>query len=325
MRFKLLRKKLSKVIKIGLFLRHYLKQSTLKSTTNTKRIIICFDGIFPHGGLVDRLKGIVSFYEVAKLLNYEFYIQFDDPFHLDVFLKPNKVNWRIQRKDIKWHLTKTRLLYVVNNFEINPLEVIKQSNADTFIVYANIDYFKTFYKGIGESDLEDKWRASFNQLFAKTKLLKDKILEVETDKYISIHTRFTSLMGDFVDSSKKTISEAEKQELLNKLRIEVKWVLKQTAYKCYVFSDSVRFLNYINSNEAIHLVEGNPFHMDNYKGGSTLDKHLKTMLDFFMLVNSEAIYFLKVSPMYHSSFSKYAAIIGNKPFNVISKADSYSA
>ncbi len=316
---KAIKKRLRKGYKKIIFFWNYKRQLTLKKHRSKKRIVICFDGIFPHGGLVDRLKGIISFYEIAKILDYEFYIQFDNPFNLDAFLEPNIVNWLIDRKTVKWHPSKTKFVYVVNDFDAKPLEIIKKSKADTFIIYANIDYLNTFYPSQDTEILEHKWRTSFNELFKKTKHLNDRLNRVENEKYIALHTRFTSLMGDFVDSSVKVISEAQKQKLLNQLQAEVKHIIEVANYKCYGFSDSIRFLNYIKEKENIHLVEGNPFHMDSFKEDSTIDAHLKTLLDFFMIANSEAVYFLKVAPMYHSSFSKYAAIIGNKPFKMISK------
>ena len=319
MSVKSIKKVLRKHVKKTLFYLHYAKQISLKSNTDRKRIIICFDGLFPHGGLVDRLKGIVSFYEIAKLLDYDFYIQFDNPFNLDTFLEPNTVNWLINRSDVTWHPTQTKLIYVVNNFDAKPLESIKKSNANTFIVYANIDYFNTFYPSVNAKTLEDKWRVSFNELFKKSEVLNEKLKGVENEKYIAFHTRFTSLMGDFADSTTKVLSETEKETLLKQLQGEVQSIVKGTDYKCYAFSDSVRFLEDIKTKENVHIVEGNPFHMDNYQGGSTIEGHLKTMLDFFMIANSEAVYFLKIDPMYHSSFSKYAAIIGDKPFKMISQ------
>lgn len=298
---------------------YYTKRISFVSNKKKKRIIICFDGLFPHGGLVDRLKGIVSFYEASKILNYEFFIQFDNPFNLDAFLEPNSVNWLIDGKDVGWHPTKTKLLYLINNFDANPIEIIKKSNANTFIVYANIDYLNAFYPEAKPSIIENKWRHSFNELFKKTKLLNDKLKGVENEKYIAFHSRFTSLMGDFVDSSVKIISEEEKQNLLSQIQTVMQGVINKTSMKSYAFSDSIRFLDFIKAKEPIHLVEGNPFHMDNYKGGSTLEAHLKTMIDFFMIANSEKVYFLKVDPMYHSSFSRYAAIIGDKPFTMLTK------
>ncbi len=284
-----------------------------------KRIIVCFNGVLPHGGLVDRLKGIVSFYEIAKYLNYDFYIQFDDPFNLDIFLEPNVIDWRIDRENVQYHPTKTKIVYTVNNFNVNPLDIIRKSDAETFLIYANVDYLKVFYPHETSEFLEVKWKTNFNELFKKSELLKLKLKEVEKDKYICFHTRFTTLMGDFVDSTSKMLSETQKGELLNTLQINVQDILKTAKYKCYAFSDSVRFLNDIKKKENVFLVEGKPFHMDNYKGGSTIERHLKTLLDFFMIANSEAVYFLKIGPMYHSSFSKYAAMIGNKPFIMIIK------
>lgn len=319
MQFKSIKKRLGVFSKKMKFFLHYSKRLKLKGYNTEKRIIVCCDGLFPHGGLVDRLKGIMSFYEISKVLDYKFYIQFDKPFELKVLLEPNKVNWFIGRKDIKWHPTKTKLVYLVNNFNVNPLEIIKRSKANTFIVYANIDYFERIYNTSTNIDLENKWRISFNELFKRTEFLNTKLESLENKNYIAIHTRFTSLMGDFTDSSVKIISEEKKRKLLVDLQFEINKILKESKHKCYVFSDSTLFLQYIANKENIHLVEGNPFHMDDYNNISKLEDHLKTMLDFFMIANSETVYFLKIKPMYHSSFSKYAALIGNKPFKVISR------
>lgn len=319
MLIKKLKKKLSFIFKKAKLLAYHSKNLRIKKHQGKKRIIICFNGVLPHGGLVDRLKGIVSFYEISKILEYDFYIQFDNPFQLDVFLEPNSVSWMIDKSAIKYYPISTKIIYIVNDFNINPLEEIKSSSAHTFLVYANIDYSKKMYPELNEKELETKWRLNFNELFKKSKLLSDKLDAIETDKYISIHTRFTNLMGDFVDSSVKTISENEKETLLLKLQKEIKVILSKTDYKCYVFSDSVHFLNYIKQNLAVSIVGGNPFHMDNFKGDSTLEANLKTLLDFFMIANSETVYFLKVGSMYSSSFSKYAAIIGDKPFKMVTE------
>lgn len=314
---KTLKNTLSRTFKKIKILTHYACRINFKNRPVEKKIIICFDGLFPHGGFVDRLKGIVSFYEISKLLNYKFYVQFDNPFLLNLFLESNKIDWYIDRKEVRWEPFGTKFLYLVNNFEANPLEIVKKSKAETFIVYSNIDYLKTFYPEFTKSELEYKWRENFNELFQKTDYLSNKLNSVEHDKYISIHTRFTSLMGDFSDTTIKILSEDKKQELQSRLHFRVKEIINNSDYKCYVLSDSVNFLNFIKEKEVVYLVEGEPLHMDDFGGVSTLEKHLKTILDFFIIVNSEAVYFLKVEPMYSSSFSKYAAIIGNKPFTTI--------
>ncbi|WP_299888620.1 hypothetical protein [uncultured Lacinutrix sp.] len=282
-----------------------------------KRIIVCFNGVLPHGGLVDRLKGIVSYYEIAKCLDYDFYIQFDDPFSLDVFLESNVLDWKIKRKEVQYHPTKTKIIYTVNNFNINPLDSIKKSNAETFLIYANIDYLKILHPNEASAFLEEKWKTNFNELFKKSKLLESKLKGIEKDKYICFHTRFTTLMGDFVDTTSLILNNTEKDKLINQLQKEIQVITESSNHKCYAFSDSIHFLNTIKAKEDINLVKGNPFHMDNFKNDDNLEGHLKTVLDFFMISESEKVYFLKIGKMYHSSFSKYAAIIGGKPFEII--------
>ena len=73
--FKFLKKKASKVHKQVKMILFYGQRLTLKQTNEAKTIVICFDGLFSHGGLVDRIKGMISFYEVAKQLNCDFKIR----------------------------------------------------------------------------------------------------------------------------------------------------------------------------------------------------------------------------------------------------------
>ena len=175
--------------------------------------MVCFDGLFTHGGLVDRLKGMVSFYQIATELGYDFKILFDNPFDLKTLLEPNQVNWQISRNQLKWHPTKSEFLYFVNNFNVNPLQIIRQSKAQTFYVYANIDYAKTTFPSLDKAQLENKWKISFNMLFKKSVFLESKLNAIETTPYIAFHSRFTTLMGDFVDTTEKVLSEIEKTTL----------------------------------------------------------------------------------------------------------------
>ena len=74
---KKIKSKISKNIKLLKFYFLYFNKITFKNKTKgRKEIIIVFDGNFPHGGLVDRLKGILSFYQVAKKTDADFKIYF---------------------------------------------------------------------------------------------------------------------------------------------------------------------------------------------------------------------------------------------------------
>lgn len=294
-------------------LSHYIRYISFKEVKK-KQIVVCFDGLFSHGGLVDRLKGIVSFYQIAQKLDYDFKILFDDPFELDVFLEPNKVDWKVNRKSIVWHPFETKILYTVNKFNINPLQIIQSSKAQLFYVYANIDYTKKIFKTNGD-EFETIWRKSFNDLFKKSLLLEGKLNEeIRRGTFISFHSRFTSLMGDFTDTTNKILSNKEKERLLNKLLTIIKRIKSETNKRVFVFSDSKKFISFIESKTDVKIVKGTPFHMDDYNNSPNMEGHLKTFIDFFILSKSEGIYFLHIPPMYNSSFSKYASIVGNTKF-----------
>lgn len=295
---------------------HYSKYLNLEEI-KTKQIVVCFDGLFPHGGLVDRLKGIVSFYLIAKELGYDFKILFDTPFELSMFLQPNTIDWEFKKHNIKWHPTKTKYLYLINNFDANPLDIIRKSQAHQFFVYANIDYSKSVFPELNQSNLEKKWREGFNQLFTKSDYLEDKLNAISTKPFIAFHSRFTSLMGDFKDTSKKKLSKEAKETLCEKLLQIINRVKQQEQQNAYLFSDSVNFINYIKQHVNIDVIEGNPFHMDNFEMRDGIEGHIKTLVDFFMISKSNKVYFLKVSPMYNSSFSKYAAVIGSVTFECL--------
>lgn len=295
---------------------HYLKYFSFKQPEQ-KQIVICFDGLFSHGGLVDRLKGIISFYQIAKVLGYEFKIVFDNPFELGIFLEPNELDWELERDKISWHPTKSKCLYLMNNFNVNPLEIIKKSKSNQFFVYANIDYAKTTFPELSTIVLENKWRDDFNSLFKKSDLLKDKLNMFSSETYISFHSRFTTLMGDFHDTTTKVLSKDQKKELCIKLLALINKAKAEQKLKVYVFSDSVNFVKYVKENTEVSVVDGNPFHMDNFNKNNNLDGHLKTLIDFFLIAKSEKVYFLNIKPMHNSSFSKYAAIIGGTNFKVL--------
>ena len=298
-------------------LRHHIKHLSFKNNSNQKRIIICFNGVVPHGGLVDRLKGIISFYDIAKTLDYEFYIQFNNPFNLNAFLEPNKCDWSIKDVAVTYNPITTKIISIINNFDVNPLQIIKKSKANTFLVYSNIDYLSKIHNDLSEKALSEKWRHHFNVLFKKSDMLQQKLNVISEQPFNSFHTRFTSIMGDFVDTTSYVISETEKEALLLKLKNKVTELTNTSNIKYYAFSDSSIFLNYIAKECSVNLVEGQPFHMDDFNGDSTLEAHLKTLLDFFMIAKSKKVYFLKADKMYNSAFSKYAAIVGDKSFQRI--------
>lgn len=314
---KKLKNKIGRWRKKTILLTHYSKYLSLKPSNKQKQIIVCFDGAVEHGGFVDRLKGILSFYQISKKLNYNFFILFNHPFSLESLLEVNEIDWELRGNRPNWNPFKSKILYLNNNFDVNPLKVIEQSAARTFYVYANIDYSRTIHPSLTNSELEERWRNDFNILFKKSELLQKELNAVSVDSYIAFHSRFTSLMGDFKDTTSHSLSLPEKKMLQASLLKKIKEKLASQTKQSYIFSDSLNFINYVTSNSDVKAIEGIPLHMDNFEGNNKLEGHLKTLVDFFMLSNSDVIYFLKAKKMYNSNFAKYAAIIGNTKFERI--------
>ena len=174
-----------------------------------------------------------------------------------------------------WHPTKSKTLYLVNNFNVNPLKLIKNSKAKQFYVYANIDYGKTNFRDLNTEQLENKWRTDFNQLFKKSELLQAKLNEIATDPFIAFHSRFTTLMGDFKDTTTKILSKDQQNTLCNNLMTIINRVKTEQNKSAFVFSDSINFIKFVKQNTQVNTVEGNPFHMDNFINNNNIDGHLK--------------------------------------------------
>lgn len=294
----------------------HLLQSIRFSKSKKTTIIVCFDGVVSHGGLLDRLKGALSFYEVAKHKNVEFKICFNHPFQLTDFLEPNEVNWNIEK--ITYNPFQDEVLYLMNNFTVNPLDLISSNKKKKYFVYCNIDYLKTINSHLSDIKIHELWRNNFEQLFKKSLFLKEAMAKLPEESNIVCHTRFTTLMGDFADTTSIVLNEKEKEILVSKI-IEklVEIQLKNENTPIYVLSDSVVFLNIIKEKTNFKTLAGTPKHVDVNSNSSNVDEHLKTFTDFYFMSNSNQVYLMKIDKMYNSGFSKYAAIIGNKPFSIV--------
>jgi hypothetical protein len=313
---KLIKNKIARCYRYLILIRCYSTKLSFSNSNQKKQIIICFDGNFSHGGLVDRIKGIISFYEISKILNCEFKIFFNHPFELTDFLKPNKLDWTLNEKDLKYSVLSSKILYLNNDFKTNPLELLKKSKAKTFFVYCNVDYLSALYPNKIESELSKIWRNNYLELFKSSHYLKEKLVNISGPR-IAFHTRFTTLMGDFSDSTKLILNEKEKQDLIRKVVKSIdETIVLYPDKTIYVLSDSEFFLNYIKSNTSYKTLEGSPKHLENNKNRD-IDFHIKTFLDFYFLIKSDMIFLIKIDQMHNSSFSKYASILGNRSFKRI--------
>ncbi len=295
--------------------KYYTDKSSTPQINPPEGVIMMYDGRYPHGGLADRLRGLLSVYYLCKKFHRPFYINWVFPFHLSDYLVPNEINWLIPEGDISYNKKTSRLCVVdyTNGF-------YGESFLDQYIlkkVICSEECQKHIYSNahLGERHYHDL----FKHLFKPSSILDEKLKQITDEigsEYYSFSFRFLSLLGDFADTvSFKNISEREQIQLMENCKSELSKMIKKVPlnYKILIASDSKRFLDYIKDlSPRIYIAPGDISHVD--KGNGSNDSHLKTFVDFFLLMNAQTIHLMKTGMMYNSGFPQLASILGGKPY-----------
>ena len=124
------------------------------------------------------------------------------------------------------------------------------------------------------------------------------------------------LLGDFKDCEGITLSSGQ-QDCLIKQSLDVLQYIKDTNpefRKILVTSDSMKFLNATKSLPFVYVIEGEVGHI-NFTCSD--DVNMKTFLDFFMIAHADKVFLAKSEKMYNSEFSRRAAMIYNKEFELV--------
>lgn len=294
-------------------------KSAQKPIHKKKKIVCIYDSKVKIGGWADRLRGILSVYQVCKKQNVDFKILFDYPFPIERYLIPNRVQWTINRSDLCFDLTSTDLCFVSSRTGRN-YEMRKQEQW----------FKKEFRKGFNEYHVRTNAAFSykydfaklFNELFRFSPLLEDLIANqrmVLKEDYISVSFRFLDLLGDFNETASRGAlkSEEERQKLIN-LGIKQLEILheKHPQEKILVNSDSTTFLQIASALPYTHIIPGEVHHVDSPESAPN-SAHDKTITDFFMIANAKSIYLVVAEKMYNSGFPYAASKLYGRPFHRI--------
>lgn len=297
---------------------HHLKRSGFERPAKL-RIVFCCNGVVPHGGLVDRLKGITSMYEIALQIEAEFYIQFTNPFELSTYFEPNAVAWK--RSEIRFNPLYDRILHRIVHKDqqgVNPLDWFDDASPRTYFVYTNYNYLPNLFPDISWAQISDIRRAHFNTLFRRSNLLMKELSALPQEKRVVCHTRFVGMLGDFNDIFNRRLTESEITTLFATLDERLAQIASQHPdCPLYVLSDSPRFLAHIESLGTYRILPGTPKHIDVKNSETSTADHLKTITDFIFIAESEVIYGLQIPPLYPSTFCAGAAVLGKKQFKAI--------
>lgn len=295
---------------------------TSVQTNNTigKRVVCIYDNKTMNGGLADRIKGIISIYEICKQRNLDFKILFTHPFNLTSFLIPNRVNWEIKREELNYNTKITDICYI-HSIAGTINEANKQrkwfnkwfaSNKREFHVRTNARIFDNKF-----------FAANFNELFTIAPRLQ-KSIDMQKSKigdcYISTSFRFLNLLGDFNETVGvvEQLKKQEKRELIEKNIKQLQILHNKYPDKIILTnSDSATFLQEAMKFDYVYVIPGNITHIDGTNSSNEYEAYEKTFLDFFMIANAERIFLFRTGKMYRSGYPGIASLINNRPFEII--------
>ena len=274
------------------------------------------DGRTMHGGMFDRLKGLISVYAVSKAQGKEFKINFTSPFRLERYLEPNNYDWSIGENELADSYPAARPLLLYGEC-YSPGRLLKNRRCEAHFYYgydslaAINDRYQTSYD----------WGELYHELFRPTTYLQqyiDNIARQLCNKYIAIHTRFLNLLGDKVETDINAELHAEQQQqLIKRIGNEIERVMKQHPdSRLLLASDSTRFVDYATRCfPTIYVVPGRISHIGTQQSDD--GQVIKMFLDYYMLASAQKVYGIVADGMWASAFPEYAARIGGISFERI--------
>lgn len=272
--------------------------------------IAMIDGRVWHGGICDRFKGIVSFYNYCHYTGKSFRIRYNYPFELTDFLVPNKEDWRIADKDISdsvWHVRPIctrgekgkRLLKLKTNRQVR--------------FYGNMDLSEYLHFPPFDND----WGVVFNHLFKPSERLQKELdlhrAEIGSD-YIAAVFRFQNLLGDFKEYKYKSITDEDYRERMIAANLNeiIRLHDAHPDMRILVTSDSATFLERASELDFVYAIRGEQSHVDTKMAKQS--NAIKPFVDFYMIAGAKKAYGVSIDEMYDSDFPVRAAMVGDIPF-----------
>lgn len=292
-------------------------------TEEDNQIIVMIDGKMAHGGMSDRLCGIISAYKYAKKSNKQFKIFWCYPYDLNLFLCPNLYDWSITNNP-SYIFPYSRPKYISqfgpDKGKSDAYFEKKIKNTSRILhLYTNAHYFSREEFGI-----------LFHELFKPSLRLNIAVNEhiKSYGCYYSITFRFQQLLGDFKEDGFQTLSTESKSQLIQECLDCVEYVhTLNPGVKILVTSDSVTFLNIAKSTfDYILTNSGNIVHMDfvGKKDEIDINVHMKSYVDLYTLAHAKKIYLANFTPLYSSTFPLMASMIyNNEYYSIIKNVDGF--
>lgn len=288
-------------------------------------IIILFNNKVTHGGLLDRIKGIISTVIIARELGYDYKVFTHSSFPIQQFLQDKSGDLYTTEQQLQYNGWNSKPVYFYNTFSFNRQQILSmfRKGRKQYHFYCNTDVLKHFFPQYSSDELNTLWRNTFNELFRFAPAFATDAATIlnNSNNTCGIHLRFHSLLGDFKEVLNLPIPATEQEALLQHCIANVVTLIRNGNFlQYYIASDSSIFLQRMQQHLDTHpfqqqaiIAQGQPAHIDVDYSSETL---YKTLQDFYLLSTCQTIYQVLAPKMYNSQFSKYAAIVGNAEYMI---------
>jgi hypothetical protein len=289
------------------------------------RLILMFDNNFSQGGLVDRLKGVVSAFYFSQKLNLQLFIFFSNP--EDPFISIlNQSNLKILTcvKQVSFSKKTSYPIVWINYFPRYGFKYLSRlSKSKQIHLYTNMNVLPNLFKTNLEAN--KAWSLIFNQIFIyNTPFVFQSLRPAIIKNIIGVHLRFIGLLGDFKDLRDHSVSSEYIKYMLDWCINNIISISDSNPYSYFlIVSDSKLFLEYLENYFNSTLLK-NKIIIDKKNIAHTalsLDQMIfnKAYSDFISLSMCHKIFQLRYGKMHKSDFSKYASILSMNDFIIIEK------
>lgn len=293
-----------------------------ESTSSEPTVVFMADGYRHHGGLADRLRGIITTYQYCKEHALQFRINFTSPFRLEQYLEPADYDWRLRPGELTFNSSQCHPVYLMTTCDFYPAREIafqrRQLASALSAPFVQAHVNTVYYCA------DDEFGALFCELFRPAQCVSVRLEELlrgidPEHGYVTVSTRFLELLGDFKEpkTERQPLLESEKLALMERCVSQIEKIHSECGKSVVLTSDSAGFLAYAASKlPYCRYAPGEVAHIDGAEGHQG-DADLKTFVDFFAVKGAEKSYLLVSGDMYNSNFSRRAAMAGSHDFEVI--------
>lgn len=302
----------------------YYSDEAPRARNTRKQVILMFDGRKNHGGLADRLRGITTTYWFCREQGLDFRCHFVEPFRLEEFLEPNRYDWRIDPADLSYNSRDARPVYIASqNLGEERDKRFLRRMAVKFLAanYRQLHLYTNMY--FEEEHFGEAFRELFRPAPWLQALVDEQLARLNNGGggFIAVSSRFLEVLGDFNEHrdrpARSPLSPARQQQLIDACCRQIGQIRSaHPGLPVLATSDSRRFLEAAARLDGVLVLPGEIGHLD-VAGSDARHIHTKTLLDFLVLCEARAHYYLIGPAMYRGNFSRRAAQVNGAPFHEV--------